>query len=272
LPRSGLCFAIKMRDIVATLLEIPEDAPHLEQALTHPSFANEVRHAPDNQRLEFLGDAVLGLCTSELLFQRYPSADEGTLTRLRAQIVNTERLAEWGRANGVADAIRLGRGALSSGLRESQNVIADAVEACIAAAFLDGGLDAARAACARIVSPMLEQLGPGDGRDPKSELQEYAQSIGLGLPAYEVCDSGGPAHDRWFEVRVGLAGQWLAKGRGRSKRMAERAAAEELLQRRQELVGSGQAQSAAAFGDASNRDTLTSEPDATAVKTGTERP
>jgi ribonuclease III len=225
-----------MRDIVAILFEIPEDAPHLEQALTHPSFANEVRHAPDNQRLEFLGDAVLGLCTSQILFERYPGADEGTLTRLRAQIVNTERLAEWGRQHGVADAIRLGRGAMSSGLRESNNVVADAVEACIAAAYLDGGLDAAMAACTRIVEPMLVQLGPSGSRDPKSELQEYAQSRGLGLPVYEVCDSGGPAHDRWFEVQVGVAGQWLAKGRGRSKRLAEREAAEELLRRRDDLL------------------------------------
>lgn len=225
-----------MRDIVAALFEIPEDAPHLEQALTHPSFANEVRHAPDNQRLEFLGDAVLGLCTSQLLFERYPDADEGTLTRLRAQIVNTDRLAEWGRAQGVAEAVRLGRGALSSGLRESTNVVADAVEACIAASYLDGGLEAAHAACLRIVGPLLDLLGPNGIRDPKSELQEHAQALGLGLPVYEVIDSGGPAHDRWFEVRVGVAGQWLAQGRGRSKRHAERAAAEALLERRDELL------------------------------------
>lgn len=226
-----------MRDIVAALFEIPEDAPHLEQALTHPSFTNEARHAPDNQRLEFLGDAVLGLCTSQLLFERYPTADEGTLTRLRAQLVNTERLAEWGRSQGVAEAIRLGRGALSSGLRESNNVLADAVEACIAAAYLDGGLIAARAACAKIVGPMLELLDQNGTRDPKSDLQEYVQSRGLGLPVYEVSDSGGPAHDRWFEVRVGIAGQWLAKGRGRSKRLAERAAAEDLLLHCAELLG-----------------------------------
>lgn len=226
-----------MREIIAALFEIPAEAPHLEQALTHPSFTNEVRHAPDNQRLEFLGDSVLGLCTSQLLFERYPEADEGTLTRLRAQVVNTDRLAEWGRSQGVAEAIRLGRGALTGGLRESANVVADAVEACIAAAYLDGGLESARIACARIVEPLLDQLGPNGGRDPKSELQEFLQSKGLGLPAYEVCNSGGPAHDRWFEVRVGVAGQWLANGRGRSKRNAERAAADELLSRRAELLG-----------------------------------
>lgn len=244
-----------MREIVAALFEIPVDAPHLEQALTHPSFTNEVRHAPDNQRLEFLGDSVLGLCTSQLLFERYPDADEGTLTRLRAQVVNTDRLAEWGRSQGVAEAIRLGRGALTSGLRESANVVADAVEACIAAAYLDGGLDAARIACARIVEPMLDQLGPSGGRDPKSELQEFLQSKGLGLPVYEVCNSGGPAHDRWFEVQVGVAGQWLAKGRGRSKRLAERAAADELLGRRVELLGVS-SESSDEVTDEPSRDTL----------------
>lgn len=221
-----------MRDKVAVLFEIREDAPRFEQALTHPSFTNESKHAPDNQRLEFLGDAVLGLCTSELLFERFPDADEGTLTRIRSQLVNTDRLAEWGRAQGVAEAIRLGRGAVSSGLRESQNVIADAVEACLAAAFLEGGLPAARAACLRIVGPALEQLGAAGGRDPKSELQEDLQAMGLGLPTYEVSNSGGPAHDRWFEVKVVVMGQALATGRGRSKRLAERSAAEELLAQR----------------------------------------
>jgi ribonuclease-3 len=226
-----------MREKVAILFEIPETAPRLEQALTHPSYTNECRDAPDNQRLEFLGDSVLGLCTSELLFDRFPDADEGTLTRIRAQLVNTDRLADWGRAEGVAAAIRLGRGAVSSGLRESSNVVADAVEACLAASFLEGGLDAARAACLKIVGPALEQLGGSGGRDPKSELQEDLQSRGLGLPIYEVCSSGGPAHDRWFEVRVSVLGQPLASGRGRSKRLAERAAAEEVLANRKVMLG-----------------------------------
>jgi ribonuclease-3 len=225
-----------MREKVAALFEIPETAPRLEQALTHPSYTNECRHAPDNQRLEFLGDSVLGLCTSELLFDRFPDADEGTLTRIRAQLVNADRLADWGRAEGVAAAIRLGRGAISSGLRESSNVVADAVEACLAASFLEGGLDAARAACLKIVGPALEQLGGSGGRDPKSELQEHLQSRGLGLPIYEVSSSGGPAHDRWFEVSVSVLGQRLAAGRGRSKRLAERAAAEEVLAKRDELL------------------------------------
>jgi ribonuclease-3 len=225
-----------MREKVAALFEISEDAPRFEQALTHPSFTNEVKHAPDNQRLEFLGDSVLGLCTSELLFERFPDADEGTLTRIRSQLVSTDSLAEWGRREGVAEAIRLGRGAVSSGLRESTNVVADAVEACLAAAYLEGGLDAARAACLKIVGPALEQLGAVGGRDPKSEIQEDLQAKGLGLPVYEVSNSGGPAHDRWFEVTLHVKGQALATGRGRSKRLAERAAAEMLLANREGLL------------------------------------
>ncbi len=219
----------------AALLDLPPDSPHLGEALTHPSYANEVGENLDNQRLEFLGDAVLGLCTSEILFNRFPDAAEGTLTRLRAQIVNSERLADWGRSIGLPQELRLGRGASSAGLRDSTNVVADAVEACIAAAWLDVGMDAARSISGRIVEFVLSlETGIGTA-DPKSELQELGQSLGVGLPTYTVCASGGPAHERWFEVEVLLADGWTAKGRGRSKRAAERDAAHALLQRRDEL-------------------------------------
>jgi ribonuclease III len=220
-----------MCDRAASLFGLVSDSPHLGTALTHTSYANERRHVPDNQRLEFLGDAVLGVCVSQLLYDHFPSADEGTLTRLRAQLVNTDYLAEWGRREGLAEEIRLGKGALSGGLRESNSVIADAVEACIAAAYLDGGLSLAGQACARIVGSALDELeGGGLLRDPKSELQELSQSLGIGLPLYEVVQSGGPAHDKWFEGRGGWGGRWLAQGRGRSKRLAERSAALAVIQ------------------------------------------
>lgn len=218
-----------MREAIAALFGLELDAPHLEQALTHPSYANERRGVADNQRLEFLGDAVLGFCTSEMLFARYPNADEGTLTRVRAQLVNADALAGWAREVGVSGALLLGRGADSGGLRDSTNVLADAVEALIAASFLDAGLDAARAACARIVESKLASLAPGGPRDPKSELQERAQATGRDAPLYEVVESGGPPHDRWFVVRVMVGGEALGQGRGRSKRLAERAAAAEAL-------------------------------------------
>lgn len=231
-----------MRERIARLLGVDDTAPHLEQALTHPSYANERRDAPDNQRLEFLGDAVLGFCTSQLLYERFPEADEGTLTRMRAQLVNAEALAEWARREQIAEVLRLGRGAEAARLRQSTNVLADAVEALIAAAYLDGGAAVARELCARIVEPKLASLQQGSGRDPKSALQELVQSEGGEPPAYRVVDSGGPAHDRWFEVGVSVSSREIARGRGRSKRQAEQAAAALALQlERAALIGQASA-------------------------------
>lgn len=214
-----------MREKLSEVLGLPPDAPHFDEALTHPSYANERRTRAHNQRLEFLGDAVLGFCVSELLVARYPEADEGTLTRLRAQLVNAEALASWARKNDLAEELRLGRGADASGLRTSTNVLADAVEALIAAVYLDVGLDAARKLCERIVEselPLADQVG---ARDPKSELQERLQALGCGAPTYHLVETGGPAHERWFKVSVRHGDRTLGEGFGRSKRAAERAAA-----------------------------------------------
>jgi ribonuclease-3 len=172
-----------------------------------------------------LGDAVLGLCATELLYERFPGADEGSLTRLRASLVNAEALAAWAREIDLGAALRLGRGAEASGLRESTNVLADVVEALVAVAYLEGGLACAKEACLRMLDPALSLLETDSGRDPKSELQERVQKTGGPAPAYEVVDTGGSAHDPWFSVSVSVAGQRLAEGRGRSKRLAERAAA-----------------------------------------------
>ncbi|MBN2194068.1 MAG: ribonuclease III [Polyangiaceae bacterium] len=214
-----------MVDEITSTLGLAADAPHLLEALTHPSFANERPGTKDNQRLEFLGDSVLGFCTSEVLFARFPTADEGTLTRLRAGLVNDEALAEWGRSRRLAESLRLGRGATASGLGESTNVLADAVEALIAAAFLDGGLEAARHAVRRIIEDRLGALDPIAVHDAKSELQERVQASGQAAPHYAVVASGGPAHEPWFEVEVRVGGRVLGSGNGRSKRAAERAAA-----------------------------------------------
>ncbi len=214
---------------VAERFGLTPEAPHLLQALTHPSYANERREAEDNQRLEFLGDAVLGFCVSDLICRRFPTADEGTLTRLRAQLVNAQALAEWALVTGVPDALRLGRGAGASGLRQSTNVLADAVEALIAACFLDAGLERARSVCEHIVGARLEAFERVGARDPKSELQERLQAQGEAPPSYEIVESGGPAHERWFRVRVLVGSQELGEGVGRSKRAAERLAAEAAL-------------------------------------------
>jgi ribonuclease III len=218
-----------MLDRIALLLGLPADAPHLEQALTHPSYANERRGLQDNQRLEFLGDSVLGFCTSDILFERFPTADEGTLTRIRALLVNADTLAAWARSIDLQAELRLGRGADAGGLRESTNVLADAVEALIAAAYLDGGLDAARRLCEQIVRTPLESMEVAGARDPKSELQERIQAKGGEPPTYVVVESSGPAHARRFAVSVRIGERAVAEGRGRSKREAERAAAAEAL-------------------------------------------
>jgi ribonuclease III len=214
-----------MQPKATEVLGLGSEAKHLDEALTHPSYANERPGTRDNQRLELLGDAVLGFCTTEILFLRYPEAAEGELTRMRSSLVNAEALAAWGRRHEVAGMIRLGKGAEGSKLRDSTNVLADTVEALVAAVYLDYGLDAARAACKRIVEDELTSLDAGASRDPKSELQERVQSQGLAAPTYEVLESGGPAHDRWFEVGVRIDGRVVGRGAGRSKRQAEQAAA-----------------------------------------------
>lgn len=214
---------------IARLVGLSPEAPHFLQALTHPSYANERRGEKDNQRLEFLGDAVLGLCVSELIHEQFPEADEGMMTRMRAQLVNAEALAAWGRKVGLPGALRLGRGAASAGLRESTNVLADAVEATLAAAYLEGGLEAARPIAALIVESGLNALENMGGRDPKSELQERLQGLGEPAPTYEIIEQGGPAHERWFRVRVVGQHGPLGEGQGRSKRAAEQAAARAAL-------------------------------------------
>ena len=218
-----------MRERIARLLELAPDAPHLVEALTHPSYRNERGTARDNQRLEFLGDAVLGFCIAEFVFERFGDASEGRLTRMRARLVNAETLAGWAREHRLSEALLLGRGAASDGLGDSTNVLADAVEALIAAAYLDGGLEVARRACHQVVAQELTRLETSDGWDPKSELQERVQALGREPPTYQVEQSGGLAHERWFIVSVRLEGRTVAQGKGRSKRTAEQAAAANAL-------------------------------------------
>jgi ribonuclease III len=215
---------------LAKLFGLDADGARYAEALSHPSHANETRSGLTYQRLEFLGDAVLELCTSELLYLRFPQADEGSLTRMRAQLVNADALAEWGREHGVDEAVRLGRGADAGGLRASTSVVSDVVEALIGAAFLDGGLPAARGVCERIVKDRIAGFDEEGALDPKSALQEQTQRGGGMTPGYTVVAQGGSAHDPWFEVSVRLGDRELGRGRGRSKRLAERAAAHVALE------------------------------------------
>jgi ribonuclease-3 len=225
--------------LLARLTGLSPDSPRFVEALTHPSLANEQRELRHNQRLEFLGDSILGFCASEILYARFPNADEGALTRMRAQLVNAEALAGWGRSVGLAAALRVGRGAKTAGLRDSTNVLADAVEALIAAAYLDAGLERAMSLSALIVEHGLSSVGTAAARDPKSELQERLQALGHAAPIYELVEERGPAHERWFRIRVIGAERTLAEGEGRSKRSAEQAAAALALRELEPTLGEG---------------------------------
>lgn len=213
-------FRATLRDLIAIT-----DPPRLDEALTHPSYSNETG-APDNQRLEFLGDSVLGVCVSEMLLAAHPDADEGTLTRMRAALVNADALARWGRAIGLGSALALGRGARASGDRDQTNVIADAVEAVVAAVYEAHGLDAARKLALAVVAEPMADAARLMGRDPKSALQERVQAFGLPAPVYRVVSTRGPKHEPEFEVEAMVGDKLIASGVGRSKRLAERAAAE----------------------------------------------
>lgn len=212
---------------LARRLSLPEPLPRLAEALTHPSYANEQRGVADNQRLEFLGDAVLGLVVSEMLVDRFPDADEGVLSLQRALLVNADALAAWARRVDLGAALRLGRGADMAGEREQSNVLADAVEALVAAVYLDHGLDAARRLARAIVAEPLDRLARGAApiRDPKSELQERVQAAGGASPRYRLVSAEGPDHRREFVVAVEIGGAVVAEGRGRSRKAAEQAAA-----------------------------------------------
>ena len=220
-----------MKDVLlARLVAIVGEGPipRFEEALTHPSFANEAA-VPDNQRLEFLGDAVLGLCVSEFLTAAHPDADEGKLTRMRSAIVNAEALAAWARSEKIGLALSLGKGARSGGERDQTNVLADAVEALVAAVYDARGLEGARALVREIAGSMVADADLLGARDPKSLLQERVQARGAGAPAYRVAAVRGPQHEQTFEVEVVVGDEVVGRGEGRSKRLAERAAAADAL-------------------------------------------
>jgi ribonuclease-3 len=217
---------------ILACLHVEGELTHLGEALTHPSFANEQRgHCADNQRLEFLGDAVLGLLVGEILMERFPAAKEGELSLLRSLLVSTEALASWARSVGLGPWLRLGRGADAAGDRERDSVLADAAEALVGAVYLDRGASAARALAGTIVTEPLARLEGRDtvGRDAKSELQERVQAEGGASPRYRVIGTQGPDHRREFVVEVEAEGRVLGQGRGRSKKLAEQAAARAAL-------------------------------------------
>ena len=203
----------------------------LERALTHPSVGEGGKAVPDYQRLEFLGDRVLGLLVADRLSADFPKADEGELSKRLHTLVDRDACARVARRLDVGPALRLSPGETKSGGRDKDGILADAVEAIMAAVYLDGGFDAARALFDRIWAE--EMAGGGSPRlaNPKSALQEWAQGQGRPLPSYEVVGRKGPDHAPIFSVQVTVEGLEPLTGQGRSRQEAEKAAATAMLSR-----------------------------------------
>jgi ribonuclease-3 len=208
----------------------------ITQALTHRSHHHEHGDSEHNERLEFLGDAVLDLCVTQLVMKYSPTTDEGHLSKLRSQLVSESSLAKAARELGIGQFIRLGKGEEQSGGRARDALLADSMEAILAAIFLDGGLEKA----SKVVSDVLEIfLVDAEKwastswnlitRDHKSRLQEYCQSLGLGAPTYVCLNSEGPDHEKSFHMGLYISGQLVEKAEGPTKKMATQMAAEKVL-------------------------------------------
>jgi len=203
----------------------------LERAVTHPSAApRRGAGAHGYERLEFLGDRVLGLVVTDLLLARFPEESEGDLGRRLAELVRRETVAEIAGRLDLAQYVRLAKGEQAAGERDNPAILADVCEAVFGALYLDGGLAAARAVIAPHWAPLIE-AAPQPPQDAKTALQEWAQGRGLPLPDYQEVLRAGPAHGPTFTVEVSVAGEAPARGEGRSKRLAEQAAAGRLLDR-----------------------------------------
>jgi len=205
----------------------------LLQALTHSSFANESEgSAADNEALEFLGDAVLSFLVAEHLFRAGPGSREGAMSRAKAFLVSDANLAALARNLGVGQHLRLGVGEERSGGRDKSSLLSGALEALVAAVFLDGGARAARAVVRRLFRP---QASVASGRlppvDHKTALQEHLQGHGLPIPSYATVEAAGPDHRKRFRVRAAVDGRVLGEGEGATKKAAEQSAAQQSLAR-----------------------------------------
>lgn len=203
----------------------------LTRALTHRSFLNEHPEAiEDNERLEFLGDAVLDFLVGAWLYNRYPEMPEGYLTRLRSALVRTEQLADFAQDMDLGEFMRLGRGEEESGGRERPALLCGTFEALVGALFLDQGIEAVEQFIAPLLQPAAQQILSGHkDKDPKSLLQEWAQSQAYGPPIYRTVTARGPDHAKVFEVEVIIKGQKYGQGVGHSKQVAAKAAARAAL-------------------------------------------
>ena len=201
---------------------------HVLDAVTHRSFAAE---SENNEKLEFLGDAVLSLAMSDLLMARFPEAREGDLSKIRASLVNADVLARHARAHDLGRLLRLGKGEERSGGREKVSILAAAYEAVLGAVYLDAGYEAARAVVGRdFANDVAEHLRVGL-RDYKTRLQEVTQRLFRETPSYTVVEESGPDHEKRFVSEIAIAGQTRGRGEGRTKKAAEQEAAMQALAR-----------------------------------------
>ena len=219
--------ADELAEHVAAVAGCAVEAELLQRALTHRSFAYESGGVPHNERLEFLGDSVLGLVITDALYTAHPDVTEGNLAKLRAAVVNMRALASAGRAIDLGAYLRLGRGEEATGGRDKDSILADTVEALIGSVYLSGGIDRAALLVHHLLDPVMEASASlGAGLDWKTSLQEAGSRHGLGSPEYRVSDAG-PEHAKTFEAEALLGGQVLGRGVGRTKKDAEQKAAEE---------------------------------------------
>jgi len=201
------------------------DQSLLEQALTHRSCKGK-----HNERLEFLGDALLGLVIAEALFQQFPATREGDLTRMRSALVKGVTLAEIAQELGLAEYLRLGPGELKSGGARRESILADALEAILGAIYLDSGMAACKTRILQLFASRLSNIAPGEQKDSKTRLQEYLQGLRQPLPVYDVIATVGEAHQQTFTVRCTIPGLPPFTATGSSRRKAEQDAANMALE------------------------------------------
>lgn len=207
-------------------LGVPLDAELLVLALTHRSFAHENGGLPTNERLEFLGDTVLGLVVTEALYRRHPDVAEGELAKMRAATVSQRALAGVARELGLGRFVLLGKGEQTTGGADKDSILSDTLEAIFGVVYVSHGLETARTLVERLVGPTLEAAAElGAGLDWKTSLQELTARLGLGAPVYEV-EGTGPDHDRVFTAQIVVDGQVWGSGTGHAKKIAEQIAAE----------------------------------------------
>lgn len=209
------------------------DRDLLERALTHASVGDGAREVRHNERLEFLGDRVLNLCAAERLMALDPDSREGEMSRRLANLVNFHACARAAHRVGLPEALRLSASATKVGARNSDAVLGDACEALMAALYIDGGLETAKAFFARFWAEEFEDLDAPRSKDPKTQLQEWAQGLGLPLPRYQIVSREGPAHAPMFVIEVTVEGFSAERGEGGSRQAAEKSAAQTMLLKRE---------------------------------------